>query len=145
MFLPQRPYLVVGNLRDQVTYPIQKENDKSRDEEALRCLRLAGLTRLAEAVDGLDQCPKEWNEILSGGERQRVGFARVFYHKPDFVVLDEATSAINPEQEIALYKACQESGVTMISIAHRMELRKFHKHELKIEGDGSGKWEVVDL
>ena len=68
---------------------------------------------------GLEQHPKEWNDILSGGERQRIGFARVFYHKPDFVVLDEATSAINPEQEIALYKQCQEIGVTMLSIAHR--------------------------
>ena len=80
--------------------------------------------------------------VLSGGERQRIGFARLFYHSPPFAILDEATSAINPDEEGQLYERVIEQGTTVVSIAHRLELRKFHRKELKLAGDGSGGWEL---
>ena len=82
--------------------------------------------------------------MLSGGERQRMGFARLYFHRPKFAVLDEATSAINPDEECSLYqKLC--SSTTVLSIAHRLELRKFHDRELRIVGDGTGAWELKPL
>ena len=87
---------------------------------------------------------EEWADVLSGGERQRMGFARLYFHRPKFAVLDEATSAINPDEESSLYqKLC--SSTTVLSIAHRLELRKFHDRELRIVGDGTGAWELKPL
>ena len=88
---------------------------------------------------------EEWADVLSGGERQRMGFARLYYHNPRFAVLDEATSAINPDEEQALYARVGDMGTTVLSIAHRLELRKFHSHELRIVGDGTGAWKLRSL
>lgn len=83
---------------------------------------------------------------MSGGERQRLGFARLFYGKPEYAVLDESTSALNPEIEKELYEEITSStDVTVISIAHRMALSKYHDARLHIVGDGSGKWSVEKL
>ena len=73
------------------------------------------------------------------------GFARLYYHRPKFAVLDEATSAINPDEENALYRKVMEGGTTVFSIAHRLALRRFHQAELRIKGDGSGDWELTQL
>ena len=96
--------------------------------------------------------------MLSGGERQRIGFARVFFHAPDLVLLDEATSAINADEEQTLYARLirgadanagagpslkGRGGATVISIAHRLELKKFHTQTLVIKGDGSGIWDLT--
>ncbi|KAK3284414.1 hypothetical protein CYMTET_7938 [Cymbomonas tetramitiformis] len=145
MWLPQRPYLVMGTLRDQVAYPMLLGYSKLHDRAILECLEMVGLTKLVEADVGLDLTQMEWNDVLSGGERQRIGFARLYFHKPLFAVLDEATSAINPDEEHRLYEKVQSLGTTVFSIAHRLELRKFHQWELRIEGDGSGKWELEPL
>jgi len=146
MWLPQRPYLVIGSLRDQVTYPIAVGSyNKNADEKVKDCLRLAGLQKFVDNRDGLEQTHQEWNDILSGGERQRLGFARLYYHRPPFAILDEATSAINPDQEQQLYQHLVDSDITVFSIAHRLELRKFHTLELKLKGDGSGDYEVIKL
>jgi ABC-type uncharacterized transport system fused permease/ATPase subunit len=67
-------------------------------------------------------------------ERQRIGFARLYFHQPRFCVLDEATSAINPDEEELLYQQVLDLQCTVFSIAHRLELRKFHQFELKIFG-----------
>ena len=146
MWLPQRPYLVIGTLRDQVTYPIAAGSyNKAADEKVRESLRLAGLHKFVDNKDGLELSHQEWNDVLSGGERQRLGFARLYYHKPAFAVLDEATSAINPDQEQQLYQNLIDSNTTVFSIAHRLELRRFHKLELRLKGDGSGDYEVIDL
>ena len=176
MWLPQRPYLVQGSLRDQVVYPDVASAEKTKkkaargardgasggasapstprgssveaeaeDERIKTCLRMAGLGKFVDGgVPGvsLDTRHLEWNDVLSGGERQRVGFARLFYHSPPFAILDEATSAINPDEEHLLYERVIEQGTTVVSIAHRLELRRFHKRELKLAGDGSGGWEI---
>jgi ABC-type uncharacterized transport system fused permease/ATPase subunit len=183
MWLPQRPYLLQGSLRDQVVYPnvavaesnarrISRERRKTaagddgrgsnrltrrtessasaseaeaEDERVKRCLRLAGLGKFVDggvSGFGLNTRQLEWNDVLSGGERQRIGFARLFYHQPPFAILDEATSAINPDEEDALYERVIAQGTTVVSIAHRLELRKFHELELKLLGDGAGGWEL---
>jgi len=145
LWLPQRPFLVSGTLRDQITYPMLAGFQRRFDERVLECLRMAGVEKLAESAAGLDREHAEWDDVLSGGERQRVGFARLFYAAPKYAVLDESTSAVNAEGESALYGALKETGTTFISVAHRLELRRFHSAELCLRGDGSGGWEVKEL
>lgn len=145
MWLPQRPYLCIGSLRDQVTYPKMYGFQRRFDERIVECLRAAGLSKLIDNPVGLDLQHEEWADVLSGGERQRIGFARVYFHAPKFAVLDEATSAINPDEEIQLYNRVIEGGTSVFSIAHRLELRKLHQLELQIKGDGTGSWELLHL
>jgi ABC-type uncharacterized transport system fused permease/ATPase subunit len=145
MWLPQKPYLVIGTLRDQVTYPRLTGFSGEDDAQILECLDLAGVRSLAEGPEGLNRVHEEWNDVLSGGERQRLGFARLYFHRPEFAVLDECTSAINPDHEARLYESVVEMGTTVFSIAHRLELRRFHQYELKVFGDGSGQWELITL
>lgn len=170
LWLPQKPYLVLGTLRDQVAYPTLLGHCPDRDAEVEAALAQAGLGRLvARARDAqtalreadlknrrrpgreakeyrpLSLIHEEWADVLSGGERQRIGFARLYFHAPKFAVLDEATSAINPDEEQSLYAKVLERGTTVLSIAHRLELRKLHQLELAIAGDGSGAWTVTEL
>jgi ABC-type uncharacterized transport system fused permease/ATPase subunit len=122
---------------------LDEKNQDDEDEIVKKCLRLAGLGKFVDGGVqgvGLNTRHLEWNDVLSGGERQRVGFARLFYHKPPFAILDEATSAINPDEEGLLYQRVLQQGTTVVSIAHRLELRKFHSLELKLLGDGKGGW-----
>lgn len=148
-WLPQKPYLVLGTLRDQVVYPQRVGFDRSKDDQVSECLRKAGLARLLEADGGLgpalDVVHFEWNEVLSGGERQRIGFARLFSHQPAFAVLDEATSAINADHEHELYRQVMSSRCTFFSIAHRLALRQYHHWELEVKGDGEGTWALTKL
>lgn len=150
LYLPQSPYLVVGTLRDQVIYPDSVDVAANRsggleclDEEVCVALSLAGLERFA--AGSLEQTHAEWDDVLSGGEKQRFGWARLFYHAPPYAALDEATSAINVQQEEPLYHELVKRGITLVSIAHRATVRKFHQQELNIVGDGSGQWTLTDI
>lgn len=148
-YLPQRPYLVSGTLRDQVTYPQQPgpgDDAEAVDRLVMECLRRVGLDKLAlQSPRGLDQRPHDWVDVLSGGEKQRLGLARLFFHRPAFAVLDEATSAINPEEEGRLYEQLTDLGVTVFSIAHRHELARFHKMRLNFAADGTGAWTLAPV
>lgn len=115
MFLPQRPYLSIGTLRDQVIYP-DGEHDmcaKGKTEDDLqRVLEEARLGYLTDREGGWDT-RKEWKDVLSGGEKQRMGFARLLYHEPQYAVLDEATSAVSTDVEGLMYETCKEKGISM--------------------------------
>ena len=147
MWLPQSPYLVMGSLRDQVTYPDRlKGASPEADAKVEACLRRAGLSKLLAAhSNGIHTEHADWSDVLSGGERQRVSFARLYYHTPEYAILDEATAAINPEEEAKLYAETLACGTTVFSIAHRLELRRFHRLELRFAGDGSGAYELTEL
>jgi ABC-type uncharacterized transport system fused permease/ATPase subunit len=135
MWLPQRAYMVLGTLRDQVVYPERLGMDSSQDARIHECLVKAARDS-DETTKALNLVHGEWNKILSGGERQRIAFARLYFHKPLFAVLDECTSAVNSSDEFMLYEnLTQSEGVTVISIAHRLALRKFHQFELEIRLD----------
>ena len=149
LWLPQSSYLVTGTLRDQVTYPDRPTSSRSTDEKIADCLEKVGLKKLCKPSSddalGLGVRHHDWNDVLSGGEKQRVSFARLLYHKPEYAILDEATAAINPEEESKLYEMVLGVGTTVFSIAHRLELRKFHTTELHVVGDGSGTFKLSEL
>jgi len=136
-YVPQKPYLVSGSLRDQVMYPRAGSSDF--DDEIIEALSRVNLLKLVNA-HGLDRVPHDWADVLSGGEKQRVGLARLYFHKPSYAVLDEATSAINPDEEGSFYDHLGTLGITAFSIAHRMELKKFHHSHLHFHADGTGGW-----
>src|SRR5262249_7597208 len=90
LFLPQRPYLPIGVLRDVVSYPMPAHGV---DDGTLReALETVGLTELATRLDEADL----WALRLSPGEQQRIAFARALVQKPQWLFLDEATSAVDP-------------------------------------------------
>jgi len=137
LFLPQQPYMQHGTLRSQMLYPA-KESDLG-DERLLEILETVQLPDLAERVGGLDAV-QDWEKLLSVGEQQRLAFARVLVREPRLVILDEATSALDSGNEAALYKQLHGQGTTLISIAHRPALLRYHTQVLALKGDGA--WEL---
>ena len=137
-FLPQRPYMIIGTLRDQLQYP--SASNVATDHELLDILKTVNLEDLSERFGGLET-EADWGKILSLGEQQRVAFARALFAKPRFIILDEATSALDSKNEELLYQKLLESGATLISVSHRLNILKYHVHVLELGGDGS--WKVT--
>jgi len=137
----QKCYLVSGTLRNQVTYPLRFK-DTSRDSEVREVINAVGLQRFLSQGDGLDEHKENWQETLSGGEAQRIGFARIFFHKPKFALLDEVTSGVAEEAENKLYSELSKRNVTYISIVHKVALERFHMRKLKVLGN-QGKWQIT--
>jgi len=141
MFLPQRPYMVEGSLRDQLLYPYSDRG--ATDEQIRRIVTEVNLTDIFARVDGdLDRIV-DWNNILSLGEQQRVAFARLFLRNPRFAFLDEATSALDEENQSDLYHRLKDSGIGFISVGHRMTLIAHHDRLLQL--DRSGSWEIENV
>lgn len=108
-YLPQKPYNVVGTLRQQICYPSASADDLSA-EELRSLLASVDLAYLLDRsfVSSTDRKRKrrgrngpplksyeqevDWENVLSMGEKQRLAMARLFYHKPEFAILDECTS-----------------------------------------------------
>lgn len=134
-YIPQRPYLPSGTLRDQIIYPHKSTLFGVSDNDLEKILDEVELHYLIEREGGLD-ATNDWNEILSGGEKQRIAMARLFYHRPQFAILDECTSAIPLDVEHALYTKARELGITLFTISHRASLFKFHDYYLKFDGQG---------
>ncbi|KAH7375226.1 ABC transporter transmembrane region 2 [Plectosphaerella cucumerina] len=143
MFLPQRPYLSIGTLRDQVIYPDGHHDMKEKrktEADLQRILEEARLGYLPDREGGWDT-RKEWKDVLSGGEKQRMGFARVLYHEPQYAIIDESTSAVSSDVEGHLYEMCKEKGITLITISTRASLKRYHTYNLALgEGEQGGEW-----
>lgn len=140
MFLPQRPYMVEGSLRDQLLYPYP---DHGVEDEVIReIVHTANLSDVLARVDGDLDSVVDWSNVLSLGEQQRIAFARLFLRRPEFTFLDEATSALDENNQEELYLKLRESGISFISVGHRTTLIKFHDRILEL--DRSGSWEIRD-
>jgi vitamin B12/bleomycin/antimicrobial peptide transport system ATP-binding/permease protein len=136
MFLPQRPYMILGSLRAQLCYP--RATDAS-DEDLLRALAEVNLADLPGRVGGLD-AERNWAEVLSQGEQQRLAFARLLLNRPRFAFLDEATSALDPANEALLYRRLLERPMVVVSVGHRTSLAQYHERNLDLAP--GGRWEI---
>jgi putative ATP-binding cassette transporter len=141
IFLPQRPYMIQGSLREQILYP--RTQDTSGDEPIIEALRRVNLTDVLDRVEGDLSRVEDWTNILSLGEQQRISFARIFLNKPRIAFLDEATSALDEPNEALLYKSLAETGISFVSVGHRSTLKAFHNFLLVLEKDGGFK--ISDL
>ena len=131
LFLPQRPYIPLGTLRQALTYPA--DPGTIPDVNVHQALSDAGLEALLPALDR----EEPWAQRLSGGEQQRLAIARALLLKPDWLFLDEATASLDPEGQAALYQILRERlpGTTILSISHRPELAQWHDRSLKFQNN----------
>ncbi|MGQ7817224.1 ABC transporter ATP-binding protein/permease [Metapseudomonas furukawaii] len=138
LFLSQRPYLPLGDLRTAIAYP--NTSTPADDERLKQALRRVNLAHLAEHLD----LSQDWTRILSIGEQQRLAFARVLFNQPRIVFLDESTSAMDEGLEHALYSLLREElgDTLLVSVGHRATLTQFHTHRLEV--DGQGGWSLLE-
>jgi putative ATP-binding cassette transporter len=129
LFLPQKPYLPVGTLKDVLSYPDTPE----QHTEAACCevLQACGLAALAPRL--LEQA--NWSLMLSGGEQQRLAFARALLYRPNWLFLDEATSALDDAAEAQMYGLVRArlADAAVISVAHRPPVAAMHQRHLVID------------
>lgn len=137
MLLPQRPYIPVGTLRGAVAYPSRQ--DIYSDDQLVEALRTAKLGHLAEMLDD----DRAWAQTLSLGEQQRLAIARALLEKPDWLLVDEATAAMDEATEAEIYAVLRDKlpGATVISIGHRSTLAAFHDRRVVMVETGPGLYE----
>ncbi|XP_040215924.1 ATP-binding cassette sub-family D member 3 [Rana temporaria] len=138
-YVPQRPYMTLGTLRDQVIYPDTHEDQKRKgipDRVLKDYLDNVQLGQILDREGGWDSV-QDWMDVLSGGEKQRMAMARLFYHKPQFAILDECTSAVSVDVEGFIYSHCRTVGISLFTVSHRKSLWKHHEYYLHMDGRGN--------
>lgn len=81
---------------------------------------------------------------IPSGEKQRIAMARLFYHNPQFAILDECTSAVSVDVEGKMYEYCKKSGITLFTVSHRKSLWKYHEYYLQFDGRGAYEFSRID-
>jgi putative ATP-binding cassette transporter len=129
LFLPQKPYLPIGTLKEVLSYP--EAPGRHAEEDYREALEACGLSHLLPRLEETSN----WSLVLSGGEQQRVAFARALLYRPIWLFLDEATSALDEAAEQRMYRLVAERlpGATLISIAHRPAAVALHERKLTID------------
>jgi putative ATP-binding cassette transporter len=154
LFLPQRPYMVLGTLRDQLLYPntvrtfgeasvepltLTEAHLEVEEQHLKQVLEQVNLAGLDERFGGFD-AEQDWADVLSLGEQQRLTFARLLLNKPKYAILDEATSALDLGNEERLYQHLREKGTTFLSVGHRSTLANYHQSLLELSQDKT--WQI---
>jgi putative ATP-binding cassette transporter len=138
MFIPQKPYMLLGSLREQLCYP--QSTDRFSDDQLRHVLEEVRLPELVRRYPDLE-IKQDWPRLLSLGEQQRLAFARLLLNSPRFVVLDEATSALDVRTEKLLYELLVQREMAFVSVGHRPTLTAFHDTVLQL--DGTGAWRLL--
>ncbi|KAK4547907.1 hypothetical protein LTR36_010626 [Oleoguttula mirabilis] len=152
-YIPQRPYLSKGTLRQQILYPDNLLDMRAKgvtDQDLAGILTSLGIdsllgmhssskgagsgraTTLASALD----VEAEWTDILSTGNQQRIAAARLFYHRPKYAILDECTSSLTTDVEKTMYDEAKRLGITLMTVSHRRSLWRYHGWILQFDGQG---------
>jgi ATP-binding cassette subfamily D (ALD) long-chain fatty acid import protein len=137
-YIPQRPYLSRGTLRDQIIYPdslYEFRAKKASETELLEILKILEIEAVVDRPGGWDAI-EEWRDVFSGGLQQRIAMARLFYHKPKYAILDECTSSVTLEIEKKMYDTAKSLGTTLMTVSHRRSLWRYHSRILQFDGQG---------
>lgn len=127
-FLPQRPYLPLGTLRNALSYP--SATDAFPDADIRKALERCDLGNLVPKLDRTER----WDKELSLGEQERLAFARLLLHKPGWVFLDEATAALDEDSQRRVMRLFDDElkQTTLLSIGHRPDLAVYHTRTLQL-------------
>ena len=138
LFIPQKPYMILGSLREQLCYPL--DSKRFSNEHLEHVLEEVKLPELIERYPDFN-IKQDWPRLLSLGEQQRLAFARLLLNSPRIVILDEATSALDVSTEKHLYKLLTQRELSFVSVGHRPTLKEFHDTVLQL--DGLGNWHLI--
>ncbi|KAL1527767.1 hypothetical protein AB1Y20_009152 [Prymnesium parvum] len=139
-FLPQTPYMLLGTLREQIGYPHLV--DELSTDAAVQALLDVELPNLCRWLTGeYADVETDWSRMLSTGEQQRLALARLLVHRPMLAFLDEASSALDENNERRIYELLTQSVDSFVSVGHRPSLLQYHTHVLELKG--SGAWRLV--
>ncbi|KAG4029281.1 hypothetical protein MFRU_016g00390 [Monilinia fructicola] len=139
-YVPQRPYLSAGSLRQQIIYPDSLRTMRSKgisDSDLLAILSILDLDHLVTAFPNGWDAEAEWRDVLSSGLQQRVAMARLFYNRPKYAILDECTSSVTLEMEKIMYEHAKALDITLMTVSHRRSLWKYHSKILQFDGQGN--------
>ena len=159
-YIPQRPYLSKGTLRQQILYPDTLLDMRARhvtDHDLADILKVLGLGYLLQVRNSTQPSSEsvlvesssestptpaldaeaEWTSVLSTGDQQRIAAARLFYHRPKYAILDECTSSLTAEIERTIYTEAKRLGITLMTVSHRRSLWRYHGWILQFDGQGS--------
>ncbi|KAI9504004.1 ATP-binding cassette long-chain fatty acid transporter pxa2 [Coemansia spiralis] len=137
-YIPQRPYLPIGTLRDQIIYPdclADMTNKSASDRDLQHILEVVQLGHIVDREGGWDSV-KVWRDALSGGDKQRIAMARLFYHRPRYAIMDECTSTVSMDVEKIMYTHATNLGITLLTVSHRQSLWQYHNFILQYDGQG---------
>jgi vitamin B12/bleomycin/antimicrobial peptide transport system ATP-binding/permease protein len=128
MFVPQKPYVPNGALREALLYPAQES--AVPDQVLLDALHRCGLRQLASRLESEER----WDKILSGGEQQRIAFARLLVHRPEIIIMDEATSALDEASQDSMMSLFRDelASAMLISVGHRPGLEDYHDRTIEL-------------
>jgi putative ATP-binding cassette transporter len=139
IFVPQKPYVFSGSLREQLLYPdVELDLNQERMYALLDSVSLTSVHQTLESSEAF----MDWPKVLSVGEQQRIAFARVLLAKAKFVLLDESTSALDIPTERAVYQLLRDAGAGYVSVGHRSSLLPFHDSVLELDREGG--WTLFD-
>lgn len=144
-YIPQRPYLSCGTLRQQIIYPKKEKDNSTSDAELKAILDVVQIGDLVDEVNGYSwDTEAEWKEELSMGVQQRIAMARLFYHSPKYAILDECTSSVSLEIERIMYTHAKQLGISLLTVSHRPSLWKYHDLILQFDGHGGYIFDNLD-
>jgi ATP-binding cassette subfamily C protein len=117
-YVPQESWL----LHDTVLNNVTLGAPELTEENAVWALQAAGAWEFVQAMpQGVQNTVGERGGKISGGQRQRIAIARALVHKPKLLILDEATTALDPENEVAICNTLRElrGHLTILAISHQ--------------------------
>jgi vitamin B12/bleomycin/antimicrobial peptide transport system ATP-binding/permease protein len=125
-FMPQRPYLPVGSLRSAISYPAAPS--QFTETEMTAAIESVGLDHLIPRFEE----SQSWEKVLTAGDQQRLGFARLLLHRPNWIFLQEATDALDPESEEAMVRMVQAEfpEATFLTVGYHAALEAYHQRKL---------------
>lgn len=128
----QETYIFMGTVAENIAYA---RPDATREEIIRAAIQANAHDFICKMPEGYDTILGSSSRSLSGGEKQRISIARAILADPKILILDEATSAVDTETELAIQKSLErlEKGRTVLSIAHRLSTLRNATHLIVLD------------